>query len=161
MKEIKDAQMAWKAAKDKAQSQAEQMHDKELARRLGACQMFTGEEDLEAMIALMFTPQGTEFLTTYGFPTIDIFRRFKPYGIERFGVYVDCGEVELVNADKVFIVGNTQARLRYTETQGNRVAVMCGASAEVDASGYAVVKIDMDEASHVDIVKSGHARILQ
>lgn len=161
MKEIKDAQRAWKAAKDKAQTQAERSQNSDLARRLGACQMFTGEEDLEALIALMFSPQGTEFLTTYGFPDIATFRLFKPYRPERFGVYIDCGEVELADADKVFLVGNTHARLRYTATQGNRLVVMCGAKAEVDASGYAVVKIDADAASHVDIIKSGHARIMQ
>lgn len=161
MKEIKDAQRAWKVAKDKAQAQAEQSHDSVLAHRLGACRMFTGEEDLEALIALMFTPQGTEFLTTYGFPDINTFRSFLPYHPERFGVYIDCGEVELEDADKVFLVGNTQARLRYTAAQSNRIVVMCGAIAEVDASGYSVVKIDADNVSQVDAIKTGHARVLR
>ena len=110
MKEIKDAQRAWKTAKDTAQAQAEQSQDFDLARRLGACQMFTGEEDLEALVALMFSPQGTEFLTTYGFPDLATFRQFKPYHLERLGVYIDCGEVELSDADRVFLVGNTQGR---------------------------------------------------
>ena len=161
MKEIKDAQRAWKTAKDMAQAQAERSQDFDLARRLGACQMFTGEEDLEALVALMFSPQGAEFLTTYGFPDLATFRQFKPYHLERLGVYIDCGEVELSDADRVFLVGNTQGRLRYTATQGNRLVVMCGARAEVVASGYAVVKIEADKASHVDVVNSGHARVMR
>ena len=70
MKEIKDAQKKWKAAKDAAQTRSENAHDYEYARKLGACQMFTGEESMEEMIKLMFSPQGAEFLTANNFPDI-------------------------------------------------------------------------------------------
>ena len=91
MKEIKDAQKKWKVAKDAAQAQCEKSYQYEMARKLGACQMFTGEESMEEMIRLMFSPQGAEFLTTYNFPDIATFRKFKKYHPERFGVYIDCG----------------------------------------------------------------------
>lgn len=161
MKEIKDAQEKWKAAKNAAQKRNEKSHNYEMARKLGACQMFTGEESMEEMIRLMFSPQGAEFLTTYNFPDIATFRKFKKYHLERFGVYIDCGEIAISDAKNVFLVGNTTARLKYTQTQGNRLILMCGAMARVEASGYCVLKIEKDNKSNVEVNISGHAKVLQ
>ena len=69
MKEIKDAQKKWKVAKDAAQAKYEKSYQYEMARKLEACKMFTGEESMEEMINLMFSPQGAEFLTENNFPT--------------------------------------------------------------------------------------------
>jgi hypothetical protein len=161
MKEIKDAQKKWKAAKDAAQTRSENAHDYEYARKLGACQMFTGEESMEEMIKLMFSPQGAEFLTANNFPDIATFRKFKKYHPERFGVYIDCGEIALSDEKKVFLVGNTSARLKYSQTQGNRLILMCGASAHVEASGYSVLKIETDDISKVEVKVSGHAKVMR
>ena len=161
MKEIKDAQRKWKLAKDAAQDSCIQRHDYETARKLGACQMFTGEESMEEMIRLMFSPQGAEFLTTYGFPDLATFRKFRKYHPERFGVYIDSGEIALRDAKNIFLVGNTTARLKYAQTQGNRLILMCGASARVDASGYSVLKIEKDRQSSIEVNVSDHARVLR
>lgn len=161
MKEIKDAQKKWKAAKDAAQTSCENRHDYELARKLGACQMFTGEESLEEMIALMFSPQGAEFLTANKFPDIATFRKFTKYHPERFGVFIDCGKIALSDEKKVFLVGNTSANLKYSQMQGNRLILMCGASAHVEASGYSVLKIETDDSSTVDVKVSGHAKVMR
>lgn len=160
IKEIKDVQKKWKLAKDAAQASCERRHDYEMARKLRACQMFTGDEDLEALIALMFTPQGTEFLTTYGFPDLATFRKFKKYHPERFGVYIDCGEIALSDAKNIFLAGNTTARMKYAQTQGNRLILMHGASAHVEASGYCVVKIEHDDSSKASVNISGYARVI-
>lgn len=161
MKEIKEAQKKWQSAKNAAQSRCEKSHNYDLARKLGTCQMFTGEESMEEMINLMFSPQGAEFLTANNFPDIATFRRFKKYHPEQFGVYIDAGEISLSEARKVFLVGNTTARLKYAQTQGNRLILMCGATALIEASGYCVLKIEKDDKSNVEVNVSGHAKVMQ
>ncbi len=161
MKEIQEAQEKWKVVKDVAQNRYEKSHDYEMARKLRMCQMFTGDESMDEMINLMFSPQGAEFLTENHFPDIDTFRKFKKYHPERFGVYIDAGKISLLEARKVFLVGNTTASLKYSEIAGNRLILMCGASAHVEASGYAIVKIEKDDVSKVEIVKSDNAKVLQ
>ena len=161
MKEIKDAQKKWKVAKDAAQAKYEKSYQYEIARKLEACKMFTGEESMEEMINLMFSPQGAEFLTENNFPDIATFRRFKKYHPEQFGVYIDAGEISLSEAKNVFLVGNTTARLKYAQTQGNRLILMCGATARIEASGYCVLKIEKDDKSNVEVNVSGHAKVMQ
>ena len=161
MKEIKDAQKKWKVAKDAAQAKYEKSYQYEMARKLEACKMFTGEASMEEMINLMFSPQGTEFLTENNFPDIATFRRFKKYHPEQFGVYIDAGEISLSEAKNVFLVGNTTARLKYAQTQGNRLILMCGATARIEASGYCVLKIEKDDKSNVEVNVSGHAKVMQ
>lgn len=161
MKEIKDAQKKWKVAKDAAQAKYEKSYQYEMARKLEACKMFTGEESMEEMINLMFSPQGAEFLTENNFPDIATFRRFKKYHPEQFGVYIDAGEISLSEARRVFLVGNTTARLKYAQTQGNRLILMCGATARIEASGYCVLKIEKDDKSNVEVNISGYAKVMQ
>ena len=161
MKEIKEAQKKWRVAKDAAQASCEKSYQYDMARKLSLCQMFTGDESMEEMINLMFSPQGAEFLTTYRFPDIETFRKFKKYHPERFGVYIDAGKIALSETRKVFLVGNTTAELKYSEIAGNRLILMCGASAHIEASGYAIVKIEKDDISKVEIVKSDFAKVLQ
>ena len=86
MELIKQTQEAWKAAKKDAEKQCEQAQDFDMARKLAACRMFSGEETVEEMINLMFTPRGAEFLTRYRFPSLDIFRKYKPFNPEQYGV---------------------------------------------------------------------------
>ena len=161
MKEIKEAQKKWKVAKDAAQAKYEKSYQYEMARKLEACKMFTGEESMEEMINLMFSPQGAEFLTENNFPDIATFRRFKKYHPEQFGVYIDAGKISLSEAKNVFLVGNTTARLKYAQTQGNRLILMCGATARIEASGYCVLKIEKDDKSNVEVNVSGHAKVMQ
>ena len=85
------------------------------AQAIGACSLFTGKETLEELVSLMFRPQGIEFMLQHKFPDLDTLREFKPYHPERFGVYIDCGEIDLTEARKVFLIGNTVARLKYRE----------------------------------------------
>lgn len=150
-------QKQWKAAKDAAQSLCEDAGRHDMACKLGACEMFKGTENLEELVRLMFTPRGIEFLTTYNFPDLKTFRKFKKYHPERLGVYIDQGEIELSEARKVFLVGDTSAVLHYSETAGNRVYLMHGAKAAVIASRYAVVKIEKDLSSSVSTIVNDKA----
>lgn len=92
----------WKAAKSAAQSLCNETARYDMAQKLGACAMFKGTESLEDLVKLMFTPRGIEFMTRFHFPDIDTFRKFKPMYPERYGVYIDCGEISLSEARKVF-----------------------------------------------------------
>lgn len=158
MKElIKKIQKQWKAAKDAAQSLCEKQGNYEMAYKLKECDMFKGTETLEELIELMFTSQGIEFLTTYNFPKLSIFRKFKKYHPERYGLYIDCGEIELSEVRKVFLVGDTSAKLCYNDTAASRVYLMHGASATITASGYSVVKIGKDDTCNISILKLENA----
>jgi hypothetical protein len=160
MKEIQEAQQKWMVAKNAAQEKCEKSHDYEMARKLCACHMFTGDESLEEMITLMFSPQGLEFLTTNHFPDLKTFRTFKKYCPERYGVYIDCGEISLADERYVFLVGNTTAELSYEETNRNYVALMWGAKAHIKASGFSIVKVEKDDVSTVNVEKSDFAKVL-
>lgn len=157
---VKRIQREWKAAKDAAQAQCVDNGDREMASKLKACEMFKGDETLEELIGLMFSPRGVEFMTTYNFPDLATFRRFKKYHPERFGVYIDSGKISLSEARKVFLIGDTTAELKYRQTAGNRAFLMCGAKASVIVSGYAVVKIEKDKDSEVSCIVQDNAKIL-
>ncbi len=161
MKElIAEIQKQWVKHKMLAQKSCEQNADYGTARKLNLCAMFKGNETLEELIALMFSPQGAEFLTTYDFPDIATFRKFKKYHPERLGVYIDCGNIAISEPKKAFMVGNTTAQIKCDKTQSNRIIAMCGASVSVEASGYAVVKIEKDSSSKVTYSSKDHSKIL-
>lgn len=157
---IKKTQEAWRAAKSAAQRHCIEQGDSIMAEKLAACQMFSGNESLEEMVSLMFSPKGAEFLTTYGFPSIDVFRRYKPFNPERLGVYIDCGEITLTEPRRAFLVGNTTAVLNYRETASNRIVLMHGAKATVIGDRFSVIHIEADKSSQVSIIKQGNSVIL-
>lgn len=161
MKEIKDAQKKWQEAKAKAVRMQEGKGNFELAGKLNACQMFKGDESIEDLAALMFSPQGVEFLTRYKFPDLAVFRKFKRFSPAKLGVYIDAGQITLENPEKAFLVGNTVAVLKYDELKSKRLVMMHGAKATVEASGWAVVKIDTDGTCNIDVKKTDHAKVLQ
>lgn len=161
MKEIKDAQGQWLEAKAKAARLQEGKGNFDLAAKLNACQMFKGDESIEDLAALMFSPQGVEFLTRYKFPDLAVFRKFKRFSPEKLGVYIDAGRITLKNPEKAFLVGKTVAVLQYDELKAKRLVMMHGAKATVEASGWAVVRIDTDGTCNVDVKKADHAKVLR
>ena len=150
----------WQKAKEKAQALCIEHNDYSMARKLEECQMFKGTETLEDLIHLMFTPKGIEFLITYSFPSLEIFRKFKGYHPEKFGMFIDCGNIEISDNQRVFLVGNTTAKINYRETAGNRLYLMHGAKASVIASGYSVTRIEKDESSQVQYILQDNAKVL-
>lgn len=157
---IKSIQADWVKAKAKAQRRCERAGQHEVARKLAECRMFAGYEDLEDIVKLIFSPQGIEFMTSFDFPNIDTFRKFKPFNPEQFGVYIDSGHISLSEARNVFLVGDTTAELKYRQTARNRVNLMCGARATLIASGYAIVKVESDRHSSVAYTINDHAIVL-
>lgn len=161
MKElVRHIQEEWKAAKQAAQEHCMRTGNQDMARKLEDCDMFKGNETLEELVELIFSPRGIEFLTKFGFPDLATFRKFKPYHPERFGVYIDSGKITLTEARRAFLIGDTVATVKYRESAGNRLHLMHGASASVLACGYSVVRVEKDVKSEVSFIKQDHARIL-
>lgn len=67
------------------------------------------------------------------------FRLFKPFGMEKYGIYIDAGNITLKNPDSVILIGRTQAQVDCDTNVRHEVIVMHGAKALVNASNWAVV----------------------
>lgn len=115
----------------------------EQATKLGACQLFTGEEKtLDDIIRLFLTPQGIEFCVKHNFPSLTTIRGFKKYGVEKYGIYIDAGEVTLKNPQKAVIIGKTSATVDCDSCELHKLVFMHKANGTVNASGWAVVRTE-------------------
>lgn len=117
------------------------------AKHLNACDKFTGEEDLEALVRLFLSPQGIEFCIAHHFPNSATFRLFKPYQLERYGIYIDAGDITLRNPEKAVIIGRTQATVFCDTNTRHEVVVLHGAKALVSAARWAVVFTTVEPGS--------------
>lgn len=132
----------------------------DMAARLDNCSMFTGHENLPELVALMFSPQGREFMLANQFPDLETLRRYKPLSPESLGVYIDCGKITLTDPGKVFLIGDTTAEIFCRQTANNTVILMHGATADIYASGYSVTHVEKDRNSSFTATKSNRAVIL-
>lgn len=130
------------------------------AQQYGQCGLLRGDESLSDLVNLIFTPQGVEFMITHNFPDLDILQKFKEYHPEQYGLYIDGGAIDLTETRRVFLIGNTDATLNYRETAANKVYLMHGAKARINAAGYAVVRVEADPTSEVSTVIAEHGKIL-
>lgn len=156
---IKSIYTDWRKANIKARQRCERAGYHDFAEKLADCRAFNGTETLPELIDLIFSAQGIEFMTTFGFPDIGTFRKFIPYHPERYGVFIDAHEIALTDAKRVYLIGNTSASLNYVKTQGNKVVMMHGAQARITASGYSVVKVETDRISTAELNVTEHAII--
>lgn len=105
------------------------------------CDKFTGKENYNEIVELLLSIQGIEFCTKYSFPKLDYFEGFlKDNNPCKKGIYINAGVIETENEEIVLLVGNTNAVLKYNNTDvGYKVILMHGARAEIIADNYAVV----------------------
>ena len=151
----------WREAKNKEERTARLEGDMLLARRLRACDVFTGEETtLAEVVAKLHSIEGLEFLLLSGFPTLELFREYKDALPEGCGVYVDAGEIDLHDTLDAILVGDTHATGEYQRTKCHKLTAVYGASATVDAYEFAVVRPRYDEASRVEVRRHDSAIIL-
>lgn len=151
----------WREAKNKAERTARLEGDMLLARRLRACDVFTGEETtLAEVVAKLHSIEGLEFLLLSGFPTLELFREYKDALPEGCGVYVDAGEIDLGDTLDAILVGDTHATGQYKQTKCHKITAVYGASATVDAYEWSVVRPRYDEASRVEVRRHDSAIIL-
>lgn len=128
------------------------------AVELGACAKFTGQESLLDIIELLYSPQGREFCISHEFPTIDVLRKFKRLGVDRYGIYIDAGTINVREREKVFLIGNTQARISCSQTQRYECYLMHGAFARIAAHDYACVHVEHDTQSIAQVELNDNAR---
>ena len=151
----------WREAKNKAERTARLEGDMLLARRLRACDVFTGEETtLAEVVAKLHSIEGLEFLLLSGFPTLELFRAYKDALPEGCGVYVDAGEIDLHDTLDAILVGNTKVKATYEQIECHKLTAVYGASATVDAYEWSVVRPRYDEASLVEVRRHDSAIIL-
>lgn len=129
-------------------------------KALGACSAFSEAKSVKEIVDELFTPQGVEFCLKLRFPTLDVFRQFDKEEVKQYGVYIDCGEIELTDPKRAFLVGNTKATVKCTKTQSNSIYLMHGASVSVVASGFAIVRVEGDKKSHISYIQNDHAKVL-
>lgn len=129
-------------------------------KALGACSAFSEAKSVKEIVDELFTPQGVEFCLKLRFPTLDVFRQFDKEEVKQYGVYIDCGEIELADPNRAFLVGNTKATVKCTKTQSNSIYLMHGASVSVVASGFAIVRVEGDKKSHISYIQNDHAKVL-
>lgn len=129
-------------------------------KALGACEAFSEAKSVKDIVEQLFSPQGVEFCLKFRFPTLDVYREFDKEELKQNGVYVDCGEIELTDPKRVFLVGDTKAIIRCAKTQNNNIYLMHGASASIIASGYAIVRTESDKKSHISYIQNEHAKVL-
>lgn len=129
-------------------------------KALGACSAFSEAKSVKEIVDELFTPQGVEFCLKLRFPTLDVFRQFDKEEVKQYGVYIDCGEIELTDPKRAFLVGNTKATVKCAKTQSNSIYLMHGASVSVIASGFAIVRVEGDKKSHISYIQNDHAKVL-
>lgn len=128
------------------------------AQQLGACSKFTGDETIEQLISLLYSPQGREFCIGHEFPSLDVLRKFKKLDVEQYGIYIDAGTIRLCERENLFLIGNTTADIICTQTKRHAVYLMHGAFARIQAYDYALVHVEHDTQSLAKVELNNDAR---
>lgn len=108
----------------------------------------------------MYSPQGREFMTATQFPSLETFRRYVPFAPEQYDIWIDCGKTEMENPERCIIVGDTQVKITCNGLKAYTIILMHGATADITASGYAVVHVEKDRTSKANIIVHDHAKVL-
>lgn len=147
-KAIQDLYQHWLSAKQSAEQKARKGGDYDLAERLASCDVFTGREvSVIELLNKLLSIQGREFLLLSGFPTLELFRKYKELIPDGYPVLVDAGEVELSDAPNLILVGETTARLSYRHAQAYQLTAVHGAKAEAAVCGSALLRPRHDSGS--------------
>lgn len=140
----------WLNVKGEAQRLCEQRSLNNLAEAYRACEMFKGNETIEELAALYKTTQAVEFCSRYHFPNLATLRTFKSEHPERFGIYIDAGTITLNNPkDKVLLIGRTTAVVNCSELRNFNIVCLHSARVVVNASGWAVVRVEAETGCNV------------
>ncbi len=120
------------------------------ATLLGACDLFTGQEEtIEELVKLFTSPQGLEFCIENHFPNIVTLRLFKEYGVEQYGIYIDAGVITLENPERVVLIGKTSATVNLDTLARHEITFMHGAKGQVNASKWAVARVKIGQGCNV------------
>lgn len=127
---------------------------------LGACDKINDVDSWASLCRLFFTSQGQEFCEQHNFPTIETFREIKD-DVREQCVFVDCGDIEVPSQPYTCIVGDTQATIKASGVKyRHTIILMHGASATIEASDYAVVRVVNISGGSVNINKDNTVKVL-
>lgn len=131
------------------------------ARKLHSCPLFTGKESFAELMRLFLSPQGIEFCQKNHFPGMGLMLEFKAQGASDYGIYIDSGKMYLSDAEKICLVGNTEAELIYNDPAKRHVVIlMHGAKAHITATGFAVVFVYAENGCEINKTVQGFAKVL-
>lgn len=159
MEDLTPIRTEWRKAKARAQQMCIKAGREDVAKQIRVCTMFSGTETLEELCDLLFKPQAQEFMSRFEFPSLSVFRQFKKYDTQQYGVYIDAGDIVLEDVSRVLLVGRTRATLKYFKAQQNDIICLRGATALVEASGYSVVHVELDKQSKAREIVKDHAYV--
>lgn len=111
------------------------------ALNIGACCKIEEVTNYPQLAELFFSAQGREFCERNNFPSIEHFRTIKEE-MKPYNIFVDAGDIEISNTHKIALIGSTHAKIKAKGVQAvHLVMLMHGATAEIEATNYAVVKL--------------------
>lgn len=157
---IKNIHAQWLVAKEQHRQRCEASGMSDVAQKLAVCKMFKGTEDLAEIAQLFTSPQGMEFCLATGFPNLATLRLFKSFKPQRFGVYLDAGQITLHNPERAILIGRTNATIHCDTCARHEVVAMHGATATVLASKWAVVRTQSAKGATITNRASDNAIIL-
>lgn len=147
---VKSIYAQWLLVKGEAQRQCEQRSLGNLAAAYRDCKMFKGSENIEQLASLYKSTQGVEFCMRYHFPNLATLRSFKGQRPERFGIYIDAGNITIEEPkDKVLLIGRTTAVVNCAERRRYNIVCLHGGKAIVNASKWAVVRVETENGCTV------------
>lgn len=119
------------------------------AKALGACDKYTGVENIAELARLFKSREGMEFCLRNKFPSTATMRELKGLGLQQYGIYVDAGEVVIDEPECVVLIGKTQATINVSTHGRHRIYAMRGANVSINAREWAVVIVRNDPSCHL------------
>lgn len=129
------------------------------ALKLNACNKFTGNESKDELIKLFFSIQGVEFCVKNNYPELSILRKFNGF-FNDFNSFIDSGNIVIKNNEKAVLIGNVLADLIFDDKEFHHVILLHGAKANINISGWSVVKVDKADDCVVNIDKKEHGILI-
>lgn len=158
---LKTMYAQWLNVKGEAQRLCEQRSLTNIAEAYRVCSMFKGNETVEELASLYKSNRGVEFCMRYHFPNIATVRTFKKDQPERFGIYIDAGNITIEEPKgRVLLIGRTTASVNCSETRNYNVICLHGGKAIINASKWSVVRVEAENGCTVVRNISDNAVIL-
>lgn len=111
------------------------------ALNIGACCKIDDVDNYTHLAELFFSAQGREFCQRNNFPTLEQFKQVKEE-ILPYNIFIDKGDIEISNTHKIALIGSTHAKIKARGVDSvHLIILMHGATADIEVTNYAVVKI--------------------
>ena len=118
--------------------------------------------NLTGLAGLLHTPQGREWAVSHDFPKASDLLDFDCADLVRHRIYTDfAGEADNMGSDWVFTGPGTEATVKASGTDAlHHITALDGAGVRVEASGHAVVSVEVSATALVEIVNTDKTAII-